>query len=54
MKKITVLLTAAVLAFPLSAIYLIFIGFSLPCLLANFYVRTVLKRYVGDGGAEEA
>ena len=48
------LLTAAVLAFPLSAIYLIFIGFSLPCLLANFYVRTVLKQYVGDGGAEEA
>ena len=48
------LVTAAVLAFPLSAIYLIFIGFSLPCLLANFYVRTVLKQYVGDGGAEEA
>ena len=47
------LLAAAVLAFPLSAVYLLFIGFSLPCLLANFYVRSVLKQYVGDGAAAE-
>ena len=47
------LLVTAVLAFPLSAVYLLFIGFSVPCLLANFYVRTILRQYVGDG-AEEA
>lgn len=47
------LLTVAVLAFPLSAIYFLFIGFSLPCLLANFYVRGVLKQYVGDGAETE-
>ena len=38
---------AAVLALPLSLIYLLLIGFSLPCLLANFFVRTVLRRYGG-------
>ena len=38
-------LTASVLAFPLSAGYLLLIGFSLPCLLADFYLRTVLRRY---------
>ncbi|NCE65757.1 DUF624 domain-containing protein [Pseudoflavonifractor sp. 524-17] len=37
-------LTAAVLEFPLSAIYLLLIGFSIPCLLGNFFVRTVLKQ----------
>lgn len=40
------LLAVAVLEFPLSAIYLLFIGFSVPCLLGNFYLRTVLKQYV--------
>ena len=41
------LVAAAVLAFPLSFIYLLLIGFSLPCLLANFFVRTVLRQYGG-------
>lgn len=38
----------AILFFPFSAAYLLLIGFSLPCLLGNFYVRTVLKQYCGD------
>lgn len=37
----------AVLAFPISVLYLLMIGFSIPCLLGNFYIRTVLKQY-GD------
>ncbi len=39
------LLLAAALEFPLSAIYLLFIGFSVPCLLGNFFVRTVIRQY---------
>ena len=39
----------AVLAFPISALYLLLIGFSVPCLLGNFYLRTELKRYGGGG-----
>lgn len=35
----------AVLFFPLSGLYLLLIGFSLPCLLGNFYLRTVLRQY---------
>ena len=31
----------AVMFFPLSGLYLLLIGFSLPCLLANFYLRTI-------------
>ena len=42
------LILAAILAFPLSFIYLLLIGFSLPCLLGNFFVRTVLKQYCGS------
>lgn len=38
-------LVVAVLEFPLSAIYLLVIGFSVPCLLGNFYLRTILKPY---------
>lgn len=38
-------LLVAVLEFPLSAIYLLFLGFSVPCLLGNFFMRTVLKQY---------
>lgn len=34
-----------VLEFPISLVYLVFLGFSLPCLLANFFVRTVLRQY---------
>lgn len=50
-----------VLEFPISLMYLVFLGFSLPCLLANFFVRTVLKPYCADtedveetGGADGA
>lgn len=37
-------LAFAVLEFPISGIYLLLIGFSVPCLLAGFLVRTELKR----------
>lgn len=38
----------AVLCLPLSGAYLLLLGFSLPCLLGNFYVRTVLEPYCGE------
>ncbi len=38
-------LVISVLEFPLSAIYLLFIGFSVPCLIGHFYTRTVLRKY---------
>ena len=38
----------AMLYFPFSGLYLLLLGFSLPCLLGNFYIRTVLKQYFGD------
>lgn len=38
-------LAVCALAFPFSAAYLLLIGFSLPCLVANFFIRTVLRRY---------
>lgn len=41
-------LLLAVLFFPLSGLYLFLIGFSLPCLLGNFYIRTVLEQYCGN------
>ena len=41
-------LLLAVLFFPLSALYLFLLGFSLPCLLGNFFIRTVLRQYYGD------
>ncbi len=37
-------LAAAVLEFPISGIYLLLIGFSVPCLLGGFFIRTELKR----------
>lgn len=40
------MLLAAILAFPLSALYLLLLGFSVPCLLGNFFIRTVLKQYL--------
>jgi hypothetical protein len=40
-------LLAAILAFPISILYLLMLGFSVPCLLGNFYLRTVLKQYCG-------
>ena len=33
----------AVLFLPISGVYLLLLGFSLPCLLGNFYIRTVLR-----------
>lgn len=42
------MLLLAVLFFPLSGLYLFLIGFSLPCLLGNFYIRTVIKQYLGS------
>lgn len=33
----------AALAFPISALYLLLIGFSIPCLLGGFFVRTVVR-----------
>ena len=38
-------LTAAILEIPLSLIYLLAMGFSVPCLLSSFFIRTVLKRF---------
>ena len=38
----------AAMYFPVSGMYLLLIGFSLPCLLGNFYIRTVLEQYCGD------
>ena len=36
------LLTVAVLAFPISALYLLLIGFALPCMIGNFFLRVIL------------
>lgn len=36
---------AAVLAFPISGLYLLVIGFSVPCFVGNFFLRTVIKKY---------
>lgn len=36
-------LAVSILEFPISALYLLFIGCSVPCLLAHFFIRTVLK-----------
>ncbi len=36
---------AGALAFPISILYLLLIGFSIPSLLANFLIRTVVKQY---------
>lgn len=38
-------LLVAVLEFPLSGVYLLLMGFSVPCLLGSFFVRTVLKQF---------
>lgn len=37
----------AVLSFPFSGLYLFLIGFSLPCLLGNFFIRIALDRLDG-------
>lgn len=41
-------LLAAYLFFPFSGLYLFLLGFSLPCLLGNFLIRTVLAQYCGE------
>lgn len=38
-------LVLAVLLFPLSLLYLLMIGFSLPCMVEHFFLRTVLEKY---------
>ena len=38
----------ATLIFPLSGLYLLLLGFSFPCLLGNFYLKTVLKLYPAE------
>lgn len=38
----------AALYFPFSGAYLLLLGFSLPCLLGHFYIRTVLAQYFGE------
>ena len=42
----------AVLFFPLSGLYLLLIGFSLPCLLGNFYLRIIWKQLSGEEKSE--
>ena len=37
-------LVFALLEFPVSGIYLLLMGFSVPCLLGGFFIRTELKR----------
>lgn len=46
-------IAVAVLEFPISALYLLLIGFSLPCLLGNFYIRTVLRQFGTHDACDE-
>ena len=46
------LLLIALVAFPLSIAYLLLLGFSVPCLLGHFFLRTVLKQYCSDSYTE--
>lgn len=39
------LLLLGILQLPISLIYVLALGFSLPCLLANFFLRTLLRDY---------
>lgn len=39
-------LLAGILLFPLSGLYLVMIGFSVPCFVGNFFLRTVLRDFV--------
>lgn len=38
----------SMLFFPFSGLYLFLLGFSLPCLLGSFFIRTVLNQYCGN------
>lgn len=42
----------AILYFPLSGLYLALIGFTVPCLLGSFYLRTVLKHFPDQRNVE--
>ena len=42
------LVLGSILTFPISGIYLLLIGFSFPCLLGNFLVRTLIAQYLGS------
>ena len=49
------LLLFGILQLPISLIYVLALGFSLPCLLGNFFLRTLLREYcpVPEDGQEE-
>ena len=44
----------AALIFPLSGLYLLLLGFSFPCLLGNFYLRTVLRPFIAERDNDES
>ena len=41
-----------ILQLPISLMYEVFLGFSLPCLLANFFLRTLLRDYCPAPGPD--
>lgn len=43
----------AVLCLPLSGLYLLLIGFSLPCMIGNFILRTLLKQYSDEADGSD-
>lgn len=49
------LLLFGILQLPISLIYMLALGFSLPCLLGNFFLRTLLRDYcpAPEEGREE-
>ena len=42
-----------ILEFPISGLYLLTLGFSVPCLLGNFFLRTVLRQYCPVAESDE-
>ena len=47
------LLLFGILQLPISLIYVLALGFSLPCLLGNFFLRTLLRDYCPATEEEE-
>ena len=45
------LLLLAVLFFPLSGLYLLLIGFSLPCMIGRFFLRTIVRPFLNESKA---
>jgi hypothetical protein len=41
-------LLLCIIEFPLSAGFLLLIGFSVPCLLSNFFTRTILRPFTPE------